>query len=383
MTKLKLTALLACMLSSVAYADTDVKLYGKVDLAMQYMKAPGKSAVVSMENQTSRWGLMIKEQLNADWAVKAYLEAGFSADTGAESTAGVAFARRSILAIYNDKIGEIGFGRMGTVQSISSPYGIGLPNIDPFRTAYGPAYEIEGSIAGDGRVNNAIAWLSNKMNGLRIGVSYSLGTDSDDCTVPQNNRAISLAVNYEVGPLLIDFGGSQFRWGKLPASSFSKTISKADAAKLGNRKNSEEYFAGFRLNATDSTTLYFAAQYMKNWRTFYYWMPKNEAVKGDSTTAGNQNGVDGWGLNLGFRQKLSGNLTWVGAAGYTDASLKTAQGVKENGERLRFATALEYSLTKRTSVYATAAYGRNYGQLIKYSGGKNLYTGMVGMAHWF
>ena len=122
---------------------------------------------------------------------------------------------------------------------------------------------------------------------------------------------------------------------------------------------------------------------MKNWRTFYYWMPKNEAVKGDSTTAGNQNGVDGWGLNLGFRQKLSGNLTWVGAAGYTDASLETAQGVKENGERLRFATALEYSLTKRTSVYATAAYGRNYGQLIKYSGGKNLYTGMVGMAHWF
>ena len=149
MTKLKLTALLACMLSSVAYADTDVKLYGKVDLAMQYMKAPGKSAVVSMENQTSRWGLMIKEQLNADWAVKAYLEAGFSADTGAESTAGVALARRSILAIYNDKIGEIGFGRMGTVQSISSPYGIGLPNIDPFRTAYGPAYEIEGSIAGE------------------------------------------------------------------------------------------------------------------------------------------------------------------------------------------------------------------------------------------
>ena len=68
----------------------------------------------------------------------------------------------------------------------------------------------------------------------------------------------------------------------------------------------EEYFAGFRLNATDSTTLYFAAQYMKNWRTFYYWMPKNEAVKGDSTTAGNQNGVDGWGLNLGFRQNFPG-----------------------------------------------------------------------------
>ena len=35
MTKLKLTALLACMLSSVAYADTDVKLYGKVDLAIR------------------------------------------------------------------------------------------------------------------------------------------------------------------------------------------------------------------------------------------------------------------------------------------------------------------------------------------------------------
>lgn len=146
---------LGCFFATAALAQPDVQLYGKVDLAVQYTKNPGKDAVVNLQNETSRWGLLIREDLNADWAVKAYLEAGFNANDGSEATKGVAFNRRSILAVYNKTIGEIGFGRMGTVQSISSPYGIGLPNLDPFRTAYGPAYEIEGSFGGDGRVNNA------------------------------------------------------------------------------------------------------------------------------------------------------------------------------------------------------------------------------------
>ncbi|WP_304727498.1 porin, partial [Parasutterella excrementihominis] len=171
---------LGCFFATAALAQPDVQLYGKVDLAVQYTKNPGKDAVVNLQNETSRWGLLIREDLNADWAVKAYLEAGFNANDGSEATKGVAFNRRSILAVYNKTIGEIGFGRMGTVQSISSPYGIGLPNLDPFRTAYGPAYEIEGSFGGDGRVNNAVTWLSNKMKGLQIGISYSLGVESDE-----------------------------------------------------------------------------------------------------------------------------------------------------------------------------------------------------------
>lgn len=381
MTKSKLTVLLGCFISTTAFAQPDVQLYGKVDLAIQYTKNPGKDAVVNLQNETSRWGLLIREDLNTDWAVKAYLEAGFNANDGSASSNGVTFNRRSILAVYNKTFGEIGVGRMGTVQSISSPYGIGLPNLDPFRTGYGPAYEIEGSFGGDGRVNNAITWLSNKMKGLQIGISYSLGVESDESIVPHNDRNISLAITYETGPVLFALGGSQFRWGKLPSSALKNTMTASEAAKTIDRKNSGELFGGFRWKTSDHTIMYLAAQYMKDWRTFAYWRPNNATVA--DPKQGNPNGLNAFSVLIGFRHQFTGNLCWIGAAGYLDGSLKTLDGKRQDGERMRFATALEYSLSKRTMAYANIAYARNFGQLVTYSKGKNLYTGLIGLQHRF
>ncbi len=71
---------------------------------------------------------------------KAYLEAGFSADTGAESTAGVAFARRSILLLSTTtKSVKSVSAEWETVQSISSPYGIGLPKYRSFQNSLWPS----------------------------------------------------------------------------------------------------------------------------------------------------------------------------------------------------------------------------------------------------
>ena len=85
-----------------------------------------------------------------------------------------------------------------------------------------------------------------------------------------------------------------------------------------------------------------------------------------------------------YRKSIfSGNLCWVGAAGYLDGSMKDLTGKKQDGERMRFASALEYSLSKRTVVYGGVAYARNLGHLVTYSKGKNLYTGLVGLMHKF
>lgn len=69
------------------------------------------------------------------------------------------------------------------------------------------------------------------MKGLQIGISYSLGVESDESIVPKNDRNISLAITYEKGPLLFAVGGSQFRWGKLPAADLSADMSASEAAK--------------------------------------------------------------------------------------------------------------------------------------------------------
>ena len=55
-------------------------------------------------------------------------------------------------------------GRMGNVQSTVSPYAMGLIKYDPFGTSYGQA-SIGTAFANTSRTNNAVAWISPKLNG--------------------------------------------------------------------------------------------------------------------------------------------------------------------------------------------------------------------------
>ena len=143
--KKTLLALAVMGASGVAFAASNVTLYGVIDTSAVFTHDGGAAAVTKDGKTTaaaknvvdmqsgfrngSRWGIKGVEELGNGYAVGFILEDGFNSDdgSGAQKMNG-AFSRESKLYI-NGGFGQIGFGRLGTLangaqsNSILSPDG--------------------------------------------------------------------------------------------------------------------------------------------------------------------------------------------------------------------------------------------------------------------
>lgn len=126
--------------AALAAQAADVQIYGRVDAGFLYEHKKGEDTFTQKAGGRAhnRIGFNVVEDLGNGVKVKAYLENGFYIDNGQFDDSKVLFNRRSILALQGS-LGEIGFGRMGTVQSTVAPYTMGLIKYDPFGTSYGNA----------------------------------------------------------------------------------------------------------------------------------------------------------------------------------------------------------------------------------------------------
>ena len=107
--------------SSLAFAASNVTLYGVIEEGVMVSKAKHKDTTVQMKSgfdQGPRWGIKGVEDLGNGYNVGFILEQGFSADTGAEGTAGKAFNRESFMYV-NGGFGKLGVGRTGALSSLS------------------------------------------------------------------------------------------------------------------------------------------------------------------------------------------------------------------------------------------------------------------------
>ena len=105
--------------SGVAFAASNVTLYGVIEEGVVLEKAKHGDTLVKLQSgfdQGSRWGIKGVEDLGNGYAVGFILEQGFNADSGNESVAGKAFSRESFLYLTGD-FGRFGFGRTGTLAS--------------------------------------------------------------------------------------------------------------------------------------------------------------------------------------------------------------------------------------------------------------------------
>ena len=104
--------------SGVAFAASNVTLYGVIEEGVVVSKAKhgdNKVELASGFAQGSRWGITGVEDLGNGYNVGFVLEQGFSADNGAEGTAGKAFNRESFLYVKGG-FGSFGFGRTGALS---------------------------------------------------------------------------------------------------------------------------------------------------------------------------------------------------------------------------------------------------------------------------
>ena len=305
-------ALGALLAAAGAAQAADIQMYGRVDSGLRYThtKDTGDDKLEMRNNRsTPRVGFNIVEDLGNGVKVKAYLENGFYLDTGSLYTANTLFDRRSILAVQG-AWGEIGMGRMGNVQSTVSPYAMGLIKYDPFGTSYGQA-SIGTAFANTSRTNNAIAWISPKLNGWKVGVTYSLGDESDEKkneTTPyedyfDRNHTFSAATDYTGDNLYLSVSYAEEKADGFDGYSL---LLGADYV-VGQHKviGGVQYFDGELSNKSDIdhkfTVLAAAYEYKLAKTTWLYFAATQSFQSGEAKTYKNKEATEIMaGLNLNW-----------------------------------------------------------------------------------
>lgn len=193
MKKTILAALVLAALASSAQAQSNVTVYGVVDLG--YAKITGKPLVLR-ENHASRLGFRASEDLGGGLKAIVNLETQILADTGAQQ--GALFERQANVG-FTGAFGTVIAGRtknivdgaLGRVEPFKADGVIGKINENMMRVG------VSGS-----RVSNAVTYTTPIMSGFGAALQYVLSEVKDaddgvDLLLAYERNAFSLHAGYE------------------------------------------------------------------------------------------------------------------------------------------------------------------------------------------
>ena len=189
--------------SGVAFAASNVTLYGVIEEGVVVSKAKHKDTMVDLKagfDSGNRWGIKGVEDLGNGYSVGFILEQGFNADDGSEGVDGKAFNRESILYV-NGGFGSLAFGRTGGLAFAQSQ------NIRTgwvFGTGYGAsAWNAIDFVAK--RMNNVVSYATPVFAGFSVHAMYSnsgsneLANDSEKWS--KNGHYYGLGVKYQANAI--------------------------------------------------------------------------------------------------------------------------------------------------------------------------------------
>ena len=372
-----------------AFAGTafaaDVTLYGKIDGGLNYThqkvesQTDGAGPVHSAssddftfksgQNSGSRFGLKGTEQITDGLTVGFQLENGFSVDDGKMGQGSRLFGREARVYVQTE-FGEIGFGRMGGLDSGLGSYDL-IAGSSVFGTGWG---EYTGTMdlffkGVSDRYDNMITYKSPKFAGLTLVAQASLkkdsGADGDEGThLADRYYAVGLGADYGAlkGGLTFsmqDYAGFAERYAKGVTGVINEDVA-----------NDSDGYTVTAFGAYDFgvTKVSLGAQYFDNVAQARGSLQPAVAEFEDGKVApvyeyGKVDfGLTGYGVILGAITPIAGgNLyTSLGYADYEASDIsKTAQ---ENGaEKADYkvygvGVGYQYPLSKRTYVYTAASY---------------------------
>ncbi|MBI3525806.1 MAG: porin [Betaproteobacteria bacterium] len=200
---------LAGLVSGSALAQSNVTIFGIVDVAVEsgkYSDAAGNlTRMISGGNNTNRIGFRGTEDLGNGMAANFLLEAQPSPDNGTAAVGTQFWNRNAIVGLSSKSWGSVNLGRQLT------PWFNATAANDVFYVAgVGSSYSL---FAGDTRMNNSIRWDSVNMNGFTAAVMYGMGQDGDATGVEGTTAAtkklgrdVSLKFSYANGPMSANYG---------------------------------------------------------------------------------------------------------------------------------------------------------------------------------
>ncbi|WP_302997079.1 porin, partial [Turicimonas muris] len=341
--KKSLIALAVLGASSVAFAASNVTLYGVVDGGVVVSKAKKADGTVvrasSGFDSGPRWGLKGVEDLGNGYSVGFQLEQGFNLDTGTTANGWQnkdgdtgTFNRESRLYVQGG-FGTLSFGRFGSLAS-----GAGSQTILT-GWQFGTSYEDTGSWTkygkGNSRINNAISYVSPAFGGVTLHAMYSNGTQKDDERWSDNHHYYGLGLKAKAGA----FDGVVI---------FEATDAKGTDSVKGTAYKNPAYSvtAGGNYNLGVATL---SAIYQYAWSSDTYKQNAfglSTAVpafggtaklgtkfvfgKDEAKAAGEEDKYNGWSINAAYSYPLSKRTYAYGYAGYTHGGkLWKAETAKE------------------------------------------------------
>ena len=212
--------------SGVAFAASNVTLYGVIEEGVVVSKAKHKDTLVNLKSgfdSGNRWGLRGVEDLGNGYSVGFILEQGFTANNGDEGEAGKAFNREAILSVKGG-FGSLAFGRTGGLafaqsQAIRTGWGFG--------TGYGAAgWNAIDWVAK--RMNNTISYASSAFAGFTVHAMYSNGVEADTNKWSDNSHYYGIGVKYNANNILssLIFEAVDNKGTAVPAQTFGDFITE-------------------------------------------------------------------------------------------------------------------------------------------------------------
>ena len=303
--------------AAAVHAQSNVTLYGLVDAGVEWVNhasATGDSVtrLTSGGMNTSRWGIRGNEDLGGGLKALFQLESGIAIDTGTNSTL---FGRQANVGL------EGGFGRLIVGRSFTTSYDFILP-FDPM--GYAPVYSWATSGHGSSPANigskfpmdtaaNNLLKYQGQFGGFKVGATYSFGEQAGSTTSGSKYHA---GVGYNVGPF-----------------AAALTYERVNAAAPSPRNETDTYHFGVSFQAA-----------------------KDLALK----VGGRHHDLDRVGST-----NLRANTYWIGANYQAMPALNLTAALYYQDERVAadsdpkmLVLRAKYALSKRTDLYATAAYAR-------------------------
>lgn len=350
MFKKTLAGLAVAGLFSGAAMAADVNVYGVVDLGLMYNhtktditdQATVKDDSLVMksgQNAGSRFGLRGSEDLGNGMTVSFKLENGFDADSGKLGQDGRLFGREASLTLAG-AFGQVSFGRMGGVAAAAGTYDYVFATADAFD---GFDNDI-GGLVQSGRYDNMITYQTPEFAGMKVLAQYSF----------KNNT-----VENDDDKALGDEGKSNTnRYASLAAVGQYGNLNLVAAYELQNFRHAPAEGATPGAHPDDQHTFYFGGNYdFGVTKVFALGQAFQNARELNNLGAlGEEDGVDGYGLQLGAQTPLAGGLL---TTAFYYAHGETDNATTENkSDYYGLAARYEYSLSKRTTVYGGAGYAQ-------------------------
>ncbi|MFM0597454.1 porin [Paraburkholderia dilworthii] len=207
--------ILTAVLSTSAFAQSSVTLYGIVDNGITYVSNSGGKSLwgaASGTNLGSRWGLKGSEDLGAGLKAIFALENGFNSYTGKLGQGGLQFGRQAWVGLTTPSSGTLTMGRQ--YDSIVDYVGPTTLNLQSWGGIFAHANDIDNTNDGF-RVNNSVKYTSPTIAGVTVSGMYAFGGVAGEFG---RNSTAAGGISYVLGNLYVAAG---YLFAKNPGTQFA------------------------------------------------------------------------------------------------------------------------------------------------------------------